>query len=96
MPYISQGLRLVIDRQITALSDDIWNMANEETLAGILNYTVTELLNQTIMGNEPRYHKINTVLGILEAVKLELYRRLGGPYEDTAIVKNGDIKAYSQ
>jgi hypothetical protein len=30
-------------------------------------------------------------VGILEAVKQDFYRSVEGPYEDTAIAKNGDI-----
>ena len=37
------------------------------------------------------YAACNTVIGALECAKLELYRRIIGPYEDKAIEKNGDI-----
>ena len=31
------------------------------------------------------------ILGMLESIKLEIYRRLVAPHEDEAIKKNGDI-----
>ena len=40
---------------------------------------------------EPRFNHFAAVLGCLEAVKLEIYRRHVAPYEDAAILKNGDV-----
>jgi hypothetical protein len=37
------------------------------------------------------YAEINEVVGVLECCKLELYRRLAAPYEDTKIKENGDV-----
>ena len=62
---------------------------------GTLNYIITRLCNDVLIHNNPRYSKINTILGVLEAVKLEFYRRLAGPYEDEAIEKNSDLDCYS-
>jgi hypothetical protein len=41
------------------------------------------------------YTNINAVIGVLECVKLELYRRLAASYEDKKVVENGDIPEYS-
>ena len=40
---------------------------------------------------QKRYSTFNDILGALDGAKLEFYRRIIGPYEDRAILKNGDI-----
>ena len=69
-------------------------MFPEDSLNGTINYIITRLCNDIIINEKPRYNKINNILGVLEAVKLEFYRRLGVSYEDGAIEKNGDIECY--
>jgi hypothetical protein len=59
---------------------------------GAVNYTITRLLHGAYeMRTRPGYFKLNRALGVLEAAKLEIYRRIVGPFEDTAIQRNGDI-----
>lgn len=40
---------------------------------------------------EPRFQDMHAVLGAMEAAKHEFYRRIMAPYEDEAIVRNGDV-----
>lgn len=77
MPYISQVARLAL--KIRTPHD-----------AGELNYAVTQLI-LAFLGGNPHYEDYNTVLGVLEAVKLELYRRAIAPYEDWKMAENGDV-----
>ena len=98
MPYIKQEQRDLIDDDIANLVESISDFTDDEK-EGVLNYTITSLLNAMPGKNkagdrEWRYKFINRVVGVLECVKLEFYRRLAGPYEDVAIEKNGDIKIY--
>ena len=58
--------------------------------AGELNYVYTRLLDR-VLGNNPSYEDINTVVGVLECCKEEVYRRVAGPYEDRKIGENGDV-----
>ena len=37
------------------------------------------------------YANANKLMGVLECSKLELYRRLIAPYEDTKVNENGDV-----
>lgn len=109
MPYISQFDRhrefyhefpkdsISLDSMITHMVDII-NLVTENDrtkYAGICNYVITSVL-LTAMQPEGgwRYDNINSAIGVLECAKLELYRRLGGPYEDQAIEKNGDLPEY--
>lgn len=109
MPYISQEERDILDTHIDETVNQIHLIlikqrlkdGKEETdyrdVDGKLNYCITELLVKTMkLDSDPRYTKINTVLGILSGIALEFYRRLGGPYESTAITKNGDIGTYKR
>ena len=58
--------------------------------AGELNFLITYLCDQYIK-SELNYSRINEVIGVLECAKLELYRRIAAPYEDTKILENGDV-----
>ncbi len=97
MPYIKQEQRELIDGCINDLLDAISRVGvpldgDLRDYDGVLNYTITRLLGGTLELNEPRYTKFNTALGVLEGVKLELYRRQVAPYEDIKISENGDVQ----
>ncbi len=57
---------------------------------GSLTYELY-LICMTSIPNKPTYADFNTVLGCLEATKLELYRRWIAPYEDKKLIENGDV-----
>jgi len=38
-----------------------------------------------------KYATLNTVIGVLECAKLELYRRVVADYEDQKCEENGDV-----
>ena len=78
MPYIPPGHRNAI------------NDGEPATTAGELNYHLTMIVLQ-YLGPAPTYQKYNDAMGALEGCKLELYRRLVAPYEDTKIAENGDV-----
>jgi hypothetical protein len=80
MPYIPKYRRV----ELTS-----GGMANSP---GELNYKI----NKTILAYMRRkdsvsYSDLNEVIGVLESVKQEFYRRVVAPYEDSKIKKNGDI-----
>jgi hypothetical protein len=85
MPYIKQADRTAFDPHIKALSEKL-------TTAGELNYIITRLVASSL--RTVSYESINAAIGVLEAAKLELYRRLAGPYEDTKVATNGDVPEY--
>lgn len=58
---------------------------------GELNYILTVICKKYFENNGGRYQQINDIIGALEGCKLEFYRRLAGPYEDTKIKENGDV-----
>ena len=81
MPYIKEIDRYALNR---ALPINILN----DLSAGDLNYFITKLL----LKQKPRnYEDYNRLIGVLECVKLELYRRAIVSYEDKKIKENGDV-----
>ena len=88
MPYITQTDRNMIE---DLLATQGWT-EKIATSPGQLNYHITKLV-QIHMGT-PSYARINEVVGVLEAVKLELYRRMAAPYEDKKLKENGDVYEY--
>jgi len=94
MPYITDDKRKLLDDEIAALAKKISDNIEASDIEGTMNYVITALLNKCMIDDAPRYKKINQVVGVLECVKQEFYRRLAAPYEDKAIAKNGDIACY--
>jgi hypothetical protein len=80
MPYIKPQDRAAILLNETNIED-----------AGELNFFITTLINYYIDKNTKCYTTLNEVIGVLECAKLELYRRIVGPYEDIKIQENGDV-----
>ena len=82
MPYIKQSVREKIDYG-----------ENIATYPGELNYLITTLCLRYMKNLSPStsYNLYNEVIGVLECVKLEMYRRAVAPYEDEKIKENGDV-----
>lgn len=59
--------------------------------AGELNYRFTKEIQKFLKLKGESYETYNAVVGALENCKLEFYRRIVAPYEDTKIKKNGDV-----
>ena len=82
MPYIEQEDRAFLCREMFNL------LKLHELTAGDLNYCITKLL----LSQEPkRYEDYNRLIGVLECVKLEFYRRAVALYENKKIKENGDV-----
>ena len=80
MPYIDQAIRALFDN----------GFDNPES-PGELNYIITTILTQYLNTKGLNYSTINDIVGALEGAKLEFYRRVAVPYEDTKIEQNGDV-----
>jgi len=80
MPYVSTDARSRLDD------------GGEPEDAGELNYVVTKVVDRYLCRKDRlRYAHINEVIGVLECLKLELYRRVAGPYEDAKMEESGDV-----
>lgn len=83
MPYIREHLRQEMD--------EAHNLQQVHAFdSGSLNYVITKLVHK-YLGPSPNYMELNSVIGVLECAKLELYRRVVAPYEDKKIKENGDV-----
>lgn len=78
MPYIKRDERTDATRR-------------EPQTAGQLNYAITKLCHEYLARRGLAYATLNEVVGALECAKLEMYRRIAGPYEDRKIAENGDV-----
>jgi hypothetical protein len=81
MPYIEKKLRRIIDKAVKELSEVVLT-------SGDINYAITKLF----LSRHPNtYQEYNELIGILECVKLEFYRRAVVPYEGRKLLENGDV-----
>lgn len=84
MPYIKKEHRKTFD-------DSLHEIGNNLETVGELNYCFTVLLKHYLFRHGKSYKTINDCIGVLEAAKLEFYRREASVYEDLKRDINGDI-----
>lgn len=78
MPYIKKEAKEFLDKGMQPRDP------------GELNYVFTCII-QSYWSKYGRYQTINDIVGALEGAKLEFYRRVAAPYENTKIEENGDV-----
>jgi len=88
MPYIGRGDR----KQYQDLINDLAELIPQDRMLrpGHMNYIVS-LLVEKVYGKEMRYSDHNEVVGVLNCIMLEFYRRKTSPYEDLKIGEEGDL-----
>lgn len=79
MPYVSNAVR-------ESLVD-----GRKPTKPGELNYLISRLVDDYLMGHTVSYTSLNEVIGVLECAKQELYRRVAVPYENKKLSENGEV-----
>lgn len=89
MPYIKQSDRDIYVPSIIQLRR-LLDCATENDMAGHLNFCMSTIIVDLCKHKES-YDLYNSMIGALECIKLELYRRKVALYEDGKIQKNGDI-----
>lgn len=87
MPYIKMEDRPKYEEALGELIG-ILKSQSVERIDGELNYIITRILKESY---PLRYFNLNRAMGVLECCKLEFYRRVAAPYEDTKIEENGDV-----
>jgi len=85
MPYIKQDQR----KKFEAILG--WVLVDMPSDAGQLNYLISRIVDTYIQVKGKKYTNLNEVIGVLECVKQEYYRRIAAPYEDEKIAENGDV-----
>lgn len=98
MPYIKQSDRTKLNTSINEIVDILIEIEKDQgisALKGMINYSFTKILksiySQEKGKNSISYSNINDAIGILECIKLELYREIAVPYEDIKKHENGDV-----
>jgi len=87
LPYIKESRRSKYEKILEELVKILKTLPPEE-IDGELNYVVSKILREIY---PLRYFHINKAIGVLECIKLEYYRRVAAPYEDSKIEEAGDI-----
>ena len=80
MPYIEQEHRARLHNIVADLADAL---TGDEIHDGEVNFCITKLLDM-LYNRPPSYRVLERAIGVLECVKLELYRRVIAPYEDVS------------
>lgn len=94
MPYINVGNRMALDPIIDGL---VKRLRSIECRPGDCNYTVTRIVLEALRpGTGWSYHDLHDAVGLLRDAAAEIERRLMGPYEDTTILKNGDLACFDE
>ena len=78
MPYIKKQEREELNKGVGPRTE------------GELNYLITKIV-RAYLGSDYNYAKLNSVIGVLESSKLELYRRMVVPHEEERKNLNGDV-----
>lgn len=88
MPYIKKDDRMKFDEGIQSIVTALFE--KDTVSVGEVNYVISTII-WDIFRQGPSYTLGNNLVGVLECVKQEFYRRQLSPYEDVKIIENGDI-----
>lgn len=92
MPYILPTNREDYDKHIKQLLKEVkTNYPADRQVPGEINYIITKILLEYLQGRNCHYSDLNEIMGILESVKQEFYRRVVAPYEEKKTKENGDV-----
>jgi len=95
MPYLSDDHKNEIEN-VCDLDHDASYIASKDTnnFAGAVNYINYVIIKKRVEfdgGTYRRYMQFALWVGTMLCCILEVYRRLIAPYENEAIIKNGDV-----
>lgn len=99
MPYINPNDRQFIDPTIALLIENMAEMdgSNGPLASGLVNYVITCVVTSTMKPPGGwSYTSLSRALAVFRDAEAEMRRRLLDPYEDKAIIKNGDVPEYAQ
>lgn len=94
MPYINKNSRFILEDSPTTKDEGrgkIVVLAEQIDSEGELNYVITRLCHEFARKKGIKYAVYNTIIGVLECAKLELYRKWIAPYEEEKEKANGPV-----
>lgn len=59
--------------------------------AGQLSYSLAKTVMDYLEQKQESYQTYNDIIGVLESIKMEIYRRMVVPYEESKRSENGDV-----
>ena len=86
MPYIEKEKRERLDGLIKNVVSEL-----EPLSSGEKNYFLSSVMWGLFNNIHRTYSNANNIIGLLECVKLEFYRRKVAELEDEKMIENGDI-----
>lgn len=86
MPYISPKVRKELEEEL----ENLLHVLKDKAL-GDFTYVLYCIVNTYVEERAKSFHTYADVIGMLEATKLEFFRRAVSPYEDRKIEENGDV-----
>lgn len=89
MPYIPRNDRAFWNERILDITESVAEGLIPIPTDGQLNYYLTALLLRLLKPKS--YSGYQNIIGLLECVKLEMYRAQVGPYEDVKRDENGNV-----
>ena len=92
MPYIKPEARQRLHEALENLRMTLYSSKDNHGVLspGDLNYVISKLIWK-LFDDNPSYTLGNNIIGVLECVKQEFYRRKMTPYEEEKMRENGDI-----
>ena len=93
MPYIKKEDRKDYDDLIEEVVGRLLDKGPKDSgtaVVGDVNYVISSIIWK-LFDAKTSYTVGNNLVGVLECVKQEFYRRKIGPYEDLKISENGDL-----
>ena len=90
MPYVQKYQRTELNSSVDEAMKALLRHKNKTFDEGELNYLISSIVWK-LFDDNPRYATANKLVGALECVKQEFYRRKIGILEDKKIIENGDI-----
>ncbi len=90
MPYLPQERRQELYPLISKVAGEIQAAVESGTgkRGGEVNFVICSLVDMLYDRN---YTGLSAAIGDVECAKLEIYRRVLGPYEDEKITEHGDV-----
>jgi hypothetical protein len=85
MPYVTQDVRDALDADLAA------GRQPQMSVPGELNYVLTIMIRYYEQQHGKSYGTINDIVGALDSCKMEFYRKIAAPYEDTKEKLNGPV-----
>ena len=91
MPYIPKSRRKCYDKEIESLVVELYFAEDCGYLESDITYVIYRLVKEMFGKEGFKWKDKVKALEVLEAVKLEYYRRVIVPYEDKKIKEHGEI-----